>query len=431
MSGRLMKKLLHLLRYGAITQLWSWLSMIVVKVGGPKVAAYLSYLSIDWGGMQHKRTILCLYRESFVKDVVELRKYATLNYPMVTAGYTRFQMNWFPRHMQVQTFYKGHQHENERAITLGTEYANHLIRLVGKKTPVSAVLSANFDYWQDAGFKKACKGLDIPFLVLSREHPIIPRVCDKVIVRYRQSKYHFDGTAIAVAGRSTRDVILKAETICDPEQVRITGLPRYDAWRKVDISLKFCERPFITLLTFTRGYFADQTFREVLRLFCEAASRYSRSPVRFIIKTKDVIDTQYVRKIMDGCGYSDMQCDHELDLFDVLPQSRMVINYNSLSLLEAVMAKSLTVIPAWGECTDCGDGAMYSAENPKVAKVVSFAYAPGELLSKISDCVTGCSHAIKDDDARVFLGEYIHLSEQGSYCKEFEDFVSTYIGPVV
>jgi hypothetical protein len=332
--------------------------------------------------------------------------------------------------MQIQTFYRGLNHENERAIVLSTKYAHHLIRLVEKKYPVSAVLSANFDYWQDAGFKKACKGLDIPFLVLSREHPIIPRACEKVMEWYRQSQYHFDGTAIAVAGRSTRNVILNAKTICEPEQVIITGLPRYDAWRKVDTSLKLEERPFVTLLTFARGYFADQTFGEVLRLFCDAAMRHSHCPVKFLVKTKDAADTQQVRKQMADYGYSGVQCDHDLDLFDVLPKSRMVVNYNSLSLLEAVMARALTVVPVWGQCKASGEEAMYSAINPKVAKVVCFAHTPEAFLNMISDCVTGCSHMIRDEGIQDFLGEYIHIPTRESYSKEFESFVTAYLKPV-
>lgn len=427
MSENFLSKILHLIRYGKLSSAWSWLSIAIIKVGGPKVAAYLSYLSIDWGDMKYDKTILCLYRESFVKDVVELRKRTSLNFPVVKGGFTRFQMAWFPKHMQVQTFYQSYQGENNPAIELGLKYAHHLIHLVCKKKQVHAVLSANFDYWQDSVFKNACKDLDIPFLVLSREHPIIPKVCDFVINRYRKANYHFEGTAIAVAGISTKKVILDVKTICSPEQVTITGLPRYDAWFDVDTSLTIDERPLITLLTFTKGYYADQTFKDVLKLFCETAANYGDSSVHFLIKTKDAADTQYVRQMMFESGLDNLECSHERDLFEVLPKSRMVISYNSLSLVEAVMAKAWIVIPAWDQCKDKGEEAMYSTNNPKVDKVVSFAYNPEELQDMIASCVKGRSRLIQDDDVQDFIGEYIHIPTKDRYSQEFESFVAPYL----
>jgi len=420
-----MKKLLHIIRYGAISPIWSWLSIALIKIGGPKVAAYFSYRSIDWGDMKEGQTILCLYRESFIKDVIELRKRTALNYPIVMGGFTRFQMAWFPQNMQVQTFYQAYLNENERAIEQGTIYARHLIQLVNQKVPVQGILSANFDYWQDAVFKKVCKELDIPFLVLSREHPIIPKVCDYVTDRYRKADYHFEGTAIAVAGRSTKNVIEKVKTVCAPEQVVITGLPRYDAWLDVDTSRSLEERPFITLLTFTKGYYADQTFVEVLQLFCEAAEHHANSPVTFLVKTKDAADTLAVKSMMNAYGLLNLQCDHEVNLFDVLPRSRMVINYNSLSLIEAVMARAWIAIPVWGQCMGRGGEAMYSIDNSKVANVVNFTSRPDVLMDTISACVAGQLHPISDENIRDFLGEYIHIPDSGTYCQEFENFVMT------
>lgn len=427
MNKTVLKKIIHLIRYSAISPVWSWLASAVVKVGGPKVAAHLSYLSIDWGEMKYEKTILCLQRESFVKDVTELRKRSKLNYPMVAGGFTRFQMVWFPSEMQIQTFYKIHQNKNDKAIKLGSEYANHLIHLVNKKHPVHAILTANFDYWQDAAFKLACKELEIPFLVLSREHPVIPKVCDEVIDWYKQSSYQFEGTAIAVAGYSTKDVIMKVDTICKQEQVTITGLPRYDAWLDVDTSRPIGDRPYITLLTFTEGYYADETFTDVLKLFCKAAVLNANSAVRFLIKTKDAEDTQHIQQMMKEKGLSNVQCSHEKALFDVLPRSRMVINYNSLSLVEAVMAKARVVIPIWGQCKDKGEEAMYASSHPKVSKIVEFVYSPDDFLEIIASSIAGNSREICDEDVRDFLDEYIHIPTNGSYCDEFERFVTPYL----
>lgn len=427
MNPRYFKKLIHLLRYGFISLIWSYIAPIIIKVSGPRTAAYLSYKSIDWGEMNHEKTILCLQRESFVKDIIELRKRSSYNYPMIAGGFTRFQMVWFPVEMQIQTFYKLHQKKNNKALTLAAEYATHLILLVSKKHSVQAVLSANFDYWQDAGFKVTCNELNIPFLVLSREHPVIPKVCDEVVNWYKESAYHFEGTAIAVAGHSTKDVIMKVDTICKPEQITITGLPRYDAWLDVDTSMAIEKRPFITLLTFTDGYYADDTFIEVLDLFCKSALEHEHRDVGFFIKTKDADDTHRIQQILGKERFRNIHCEHETALFEILPKSRMIINYNSLSLVEAVMAKARVVIPIWGQCSDHGEEAMYQSANSTTSKVVEFSYGKDALLDMITLSVNGYTREIPNIDVRNFIDEYIHVPNKGTYSDEFDRFVSLYL----
>ena len=423
-----MNRFINSLRLGLFSRPWAASSSFLVRLFGPKFAAYMTYLGIDWGVVKNGKTMLCLYRESFIKDIKELRARTSVNYPVVMGGFTRFQMAWFPLKMQVQTFYQIYEGKNkEIAIVKSTQYAHQLIKLASKKKRIDGILSANFDYWQDVGFKNACKELGIPFIVLSREHPIVPKACDDVTDWYRKTAYHFEGTAIAVAGRSTRDVLTKVGCICKSEQVVITGLPRFDAWLDVDNTRPVEARSLVTLLTFTDGYYADETFKEVLKVFCEAAGRHQIRNVRFLVKSKDINDTLLVTNMIQKTGVRNVECTHELDLFEVLPESRLVINYNSLSLVEAAMARAPIVAPAWGECKDRGAEVMFSIENPKVAKVMRFTYSREQLFYAISSSISGKTPLIEDQIARDFVNDFIHIPAHTSCSKEFESFLFKYI----
>lgn len=423
-----MNTLIHHLRYGRVATLWAATVPILIRFLGPKFAAFLSYLGMNWGPRRTGPTILCLSRESFIKDVAELRSRGQFNYPMVMGGFTRFQMAWFPEEMQIQTFYQAYRGAGrEDAVRKSTVYAHQLIRLASRTKEVDAVLSANFDYWQDVGFKQACRDLNIPFVVLSREHPIVPKVCDVVVDWYQRAAYRFDGAFIAVAGKSTRDVLARVGSVCRPEQVVITGLPRFDAWLDVDKNLPLEDRPWITLLTFTDGYYADKTFREVLEGFCLAARKHAGSSIRFLIKTKDVNDTFAIRRFISEEYAVHVVCTHDVDLFKVLPESRLVINYNSLSLVEAAMARTPIVIPAWGECKDRGGEAMYSVDNPCVANLVVFAGSQDAMIQHIAESVSGKTALLDKDAARAFVDEYIHIPSLGSCSENFEDFLQNYL----
>lgn len=404
------KSVLHVLRYGVFARVWPYLSHGMVWLLGPRFAAYLSSRTIDWGDASQGPVVLCLFRESFVKDIHEMRQRTDMRFAVVMGGFTRFQEVWFPQEMQIQTFYQSYRGPGrERALALSRRYADHLVRYVERKRPVQAVLSANFDYWQEVGLKQVCKEKNIPFVVLSREHPVIPEICDIVTDWYVRSAYAFEGDLIAVAGDSSKQVLARIRTVCRDDQVLVTGLPRFDAWRDVDCSMPWHERRCITLLTFTEGYFADQGFVETLRVFLQAAQRHRGSGLRFLIKTKDAHDQHMVQQMIPVEQNMFVDCTHEEDLFNVLPLSRCVVGYNSLSQVEAVMAGCQLVIPAWGECLDRGASVMYSADDPVVAEVVDFAYNPNALLEKIEHAVIGHERRHSRECIDAFVARYVRI----------------------
>lgn len=407
-------RLLKNLRYGVSSRAWALLARWLIKGLGPEFAAWLTSLSIDRDGNAGP-VVLCLSRESFVKDVRELRKRTNFSYVMVMAGFTRFQMAWVPAAMQIQTFYQTYDGADKNLVMEKSyRYAMRLLALSGEQQKVQAVLTANFDYWQDIGFKQACKTLGIPFVVLSREHPVVPTACEEVTAWYIKSRYRFEGTVIAVAGSSSKAVLERVGTVCRQEQVIITGLPRFDAWLDVNVAKPLAQRTYITLLTFTEGYYADNTFKEVLQIFCDVARAHQTIPLRFLVKTKDISDTIALKNLIGDNVSGNLVCDHEIDLFMVLPESRLVINYNSLSLVEAAMAKAAIAIPAWGQCNDRGDDVMYPADNFNVVQVVEFAYSSIELKKIIENRINGNNNHIADHCYDKFVKDYIYIPPVGS-----------------
>ncbi|NBT59117.1 hypothetical protein EBT16_10075, partial [bacterium] len=151
MSSAIFGVPLNWLRDGVIRSCWNGVSIALTKLIGPKLAAWLCYWTIDWGPENKGPTFLCLFRESFIKDIEELRKRTELNLPVIMGGFTRLQMGWVPSKMQIQTFYQKYQGPGrESAMDKSRVFAKHLIELVNKRIKIDGVLSANFDYWQDS-----------------------------------------------------------------------------------------------------------------------------------------------------------------------------------------------------------------------------------------------------------------------------------------
>ena len=402
---------LYTLRYKKIASLWNYLSILLVRIFGPKLAAFLTYLTIDWGDKECNPTVLCLFRESFIKDIHEMRKRSSMGFVVVMGGFTRFQAPYFPEGMRIQSFYQIYQGPGRsRALNFSRKYSIYLLRYIKNKRNIEAVISANFDYWQEVGLKQVCIEKNIPFLVLSKEHPIVPSACNNFIDRYVRSAYTFEGDLIAVAGESTKKVLSRIGTVFPDERVVITGLPRFDAWRDVNLPPIY-QRDLVTLLTFTRGYSADEGFIEILQLFLKAAEKNHKTGLKFLIKTKDAFDHKLVTSLVSESQKKLVKFSYEDDLSKVLPNSRCVVGYNSLSQLEAAIARCQLISPAWGECKARGDSVMYSVDDPVVAEIIDFAFSPSEMLEMIDQAAAGCRYnqAPSHDSIEKFVKKYVYI----------------------
>lgn len=410
----MMKSILNMLRFGSFERFWPYVSNSLVLIFGPRLAAYLTYLSIDWGPASHGPVVLCPFRESFVKDIYEMRKRTNFNFAIIMGGLTRFQLPYFPKEMQRQSFYQNYAGRGKRrALNFSKQYASHLIKYVENRREVHAVMAANFDYWQEVGLKDVCREKNIPFLVLSREHPVVPSVCTEFIDWYVRAAYVFSGDLIAVAGPSSKECILATGTVCSSDRVFVTGLPRFDVWHDVDCSLPYDARKTITLLTFTHGYGADLGFLECLQVFIDAAERNKNSGLRFLIKTKDAHDQKFVTNLVPLEKRKFIECSYTEDLFEVLPASRCVIGYNSLSQVEAALADCYLIVPAWGECVSEGESAMYNSNDPIVSDIVEFANSEYDL-NKLIDLVVNDPKLLPQKSRtsiELFVSRFIYFSE--------------------
>jgi hypothetical protein len=423
------KYFVKLARTKGIRSIWSMFASASVYLFGPRLAAYWTYISIDWGPFDPEHpTILCISRFHFEKDVHEMRKRTQLNFVSILGGFVRFQYGWFPEGMKTQTYYQMFDGPGkEEAIRKSNAYAKRLLELVQKKRKVSGILSANFDYAWDIGFKNVAKDAGLPFLVLSREHLTIPYSINRVMKWYRDSQYVFNGAGIAVAGKQMKDSLNEIGHIIGSENIHVTGLPRTDAWLEVPTDLPVSERPYITLMPYARGYFCDEDFPETARRFAELSQKYKSSNVKFLVKGKDYEDICLVKEILKDLDVSNIEFTSEKPLFEVFPKSRLVIGLTSLSLVEAVISRAQVVCPTWGISDKDPTILNYNPKDPEIAKCILFPRSLKELDSIVETAVRA-EHDLLDLEAvKAFKNKFFFFPENGSSSAEVEKFILRYI----
>lgn len=424
----LKSKLINAVRHPSLSNIWNYATFLMVRALGPKFAAKLTLMGSDWSQIQPNRpVVVCISRDYFTKDVKELNRLGQFSYFEINGGYTKFQSHWTPSSLRIQTYYQRQLSGHRRATSNSIAYARAILEQISKHGTVSAIMSANIDYWQDTGFKKMAKELAIPFLSLSREHYTIPKSFNICRERFQDAEFQFEGSGVAVAGPQTLD-ILKSSGACGENQISVTGFPRFDAWNKVDTARPLQKRPYVTLLTYSKGYYADDHFVELLNLFIEIARENTTvKQVQFVVKTKNLEDQHYVKSIIHKDLPENIDISYEKPLFKVLPKSRLVIGFNSLALGEALIANSEVLVPNWGSCHRPSEELILPPTNSLNQKIIHYPNSKEEFQTKMQEAVSGVFKSIDRKTRHEVLNQLFYFPATGTISEKVEDFILKHI----
>lgn len=392
------------------------------RLAGPRFAAKFIVGRADFGDYVAGRpTVVALTRPLFSKDLIELRKRTALNWVYINNEFLgHVQSAWCPPEMRFQTKYQSFRGDRYAKVWKQLEsFGDHLVRELRARTPVDAFMTSHIDYWQAEGARLGAKRNAIPFLGLCREHMCLP--IEQRTVRDYYTGFRYEGDSIAVFGESTRRIFIESGA-CTPDQIVVTGPPRLDIWRDIDV--ENIARDTIVLLSYRDpDYRAPNSFKEVLRLFLEAAQRHAGGDVRFVVKSKNLADTDEIRGTA-GALARFVEIDHQVPLTALLPRARLVVGFNSLSVLEAQFCKARTAVPYWGDAARPSEELIFDPADPVVAKAVEFPTGP-EAFDALLDTAAGGDqqNAVSAADRHAVVRRIFHTPDHGSCSKEVEGYV--------
>jgi hypothetical protein len=381
--------------------------------------------TVDWGELKAGRpSVLCLYRPLFAKDLEELRRRTNLNWIYVKNEFLgHVQSAWIPREMQVEAEYqKFHRPGYEKHWARLEEFGVSFLTTLQRRWPIDAVMTSHIDYWHGEGVRLGARHLGIPFLALCREHMCLP--IEQESVRRFFTGFKWEGDAVAVFGQSTKDIFVNSGA-CSNDQVVVTGPPRLDIWR--DIAPCTEPKNLIVLLSYRDpDYRAPGSFVEVLRIFRDAYARHSKDAV-FWVKSKDTKDSEEIRRLVRDTGHNFI-INHEKPLYELFPRARLVVGFNSLSLVEAMFTQACVTIPCWSDADRPREELMFNPDDPKLKNVIAFARSAEELDRHLVLAARG-QHAQPGAAAErlTMVRRIFHIPHQGTCSEEVERFVRTRI----
>jgi len=320
------------------------------KLLGPRLAAKLIARTIDYGRVnRNAQTILCLTRPQFAKDIDQLRRHTKTNWICVKNEFLgHAQKAWLPSQCRLQTRFQQTQGgKYQKAWDKCELFAKYLLLEIEKNLQINGILSAHIDYWQGECLRLAGTKRGISYNVLCREHAYLP-IQQEIAVEF-YSKFKFKGDRVCVMGEQMRNVLVNSKS-CRPEQVYVTGAPRFDAWRENLSQVQTGGR--FTLLSFRAPeYRAPALFESLLETFLEFSRRSENRSCSFVVKSKDPADTAAIRAMVKSPP-PNLIVDDSFDMPHLLQSSAAVIGFNSLSMVEALMSDAVVVSPFWLEAAE-------------------------------------------------------------------------------
>lgn len=237
--------------------------------------------------------------------------------------------------------------------------------------------------------------------------------------------FRFEGDSVAVFGESTLRIFVDSGA-CRSDQVVVTGGPRFDVWR--DLGNDGQAKDTITLLSYRDpDYFAPASFVEVLDRFTATANRLQGSPCRFVVKAKNKADARAIRRMMPAHS-ANLSVDHEVALPELFVRSRLIIGFNSLSVVEALLTDAQGAVPYWGDALLHPDWLMFHPDRPGDRDAVTFLTGRQELEEIIASAVLSSAGMQFDPAVRSAVVEkLIHVPREWTASDEVASWIRSQI----
>lgn len=324
--------------------------------------------------------ILTCDKTHFSKDVDALMESGELNYLRLNNGFLEFFQSLFvSAEILQQTFYQKRQRlpEFQQDVQKLRDFAKDLLNEIERqfRCKIDLILVSHIDYGHVDCLRLAGIEKKIPFVCLVRENFILPREQTDVYNYYLNHDFKFDGDRILVFSQATKDILVRSSVAAE-KNIIVTGAPRFDHWR-TPVSEKQ-KRHAITLFSFSHpDYLAPEAFKVLVREFVKMANE--RPQNKFYIKAKDRVDYFRILSYFSDALPDNLNLDYRLNNLNLFKESFLILGFNSLALLEGLMAGCRVAIPYFMDAARPDSFLMYTPNNSDDNRTIQFFRTVAEL----------------------------------------------------
>ena len=255
------------------------------------------------------------------------------------------QSVWIPESARVQSFYYQYLPKNSKEWLKCDIFCKTIIDLLNKAVNIKGILTANFDYWQDASFRSICQNNELLFIVLRRENELTNKAINRTKKRYENVEIGVVDLMLVFSERckGVMKSIISEKIFF--KNIIVTGPPRLDNTLSLSSTNK-SKKKNIVIFSYINGRYCDdeRNFWEVLKLVYDFVNK---NKLKLVIKCKSNADLISIKEnVMEIFpDISSIEWELGKKTCEVIEDSVCAIGYNSTVLCELLTTQINIIIP--------------------------------------------------------------------------------------
>ena len=322
------------------------------KIFGPKIVGWFvyRYILLEQIDINKKHHFILCSRNIFSKDIIEMKKNITdFNFIILSNSILgAVQSAWLPKYAREQSFYYDLLPKEAKNWKNCELFSQTLILHLEKTIKLNGIISANFDYWQDAGFREICKDSNIHFIVLRRENELTKEdIKNDVYKRFSGINIGYIHL-VMVFSNICKEALHKIESEkLIFRNIIVTGPPRMDYIKGYFTSEnREIEKKKIVIFTYFNGNYGDgkKNFWEVI----EKVNKYVLdNELSLCLKCKSTEDLFLIKKEISNriTDKSRIEFLLKISTAEAVKDAFCVIGYGSTVLGELLAMPIDIIIP--------------------------------------------------------------------------------------
>jgi hypothetical protein len=211
--------------------------------------------------------------------------------------------------------------------------------------------------------------------------------------------------------------ILVDTNFAKPENVIVSGPPRFHRWFDI-INQPKAQKKHITLLSFPGNqYLAPFTYTDILLCIKEMSLKYL--DYHFVVKCKDAFHIAETLQILNN-DVGNLHISSEIDMIDLLKQSKVIIGYNSLSFLEALLSPAHLILPFWADSKYAPYMLQIDPADQEAQDIVNIAYSREHFQEILDNKIQGPDYEHRDKKRINYLNKFIYFDPSKKSIDIFE-----------
>ncbi len=374
-----------------------------------------------------KKSIFAIEAGRNTKDLQELSAIKTFNIIYVDQFWISIISVVYLKKKNLR--FANHYYENvdvpEKEVKLLLVSLGFFLKEVQRRyNKIECILTPNYEQGITSVFHKYAQIENIGIVAFHYEHPVIA-----VSVRSSENCFReysckaLDGLKILLWHESAKKMLVDTDYATQGNTI-VSGPPRFNRWFDI-INIPNTEKKYITLLSFPGyDYFAPFTYADAVLAFQKAANVHKN--YTFVVKCKDGWHVSQTLRIINDDS-SNIVLSTDIDMIDLLSQSKVIIGFNSLSFLEALLAQAHLILPYWGDSKHDPYLLQVNPQDPEAQEIIDVANSREHFAELLEQRITGDDYQGDIKKRIEYLNKYIYFDENNKSVDIFEKvFLGTY-----